>query len=68
MKYSFLTSEHNDVLLIENNEPINYRKVLNSSKIDKWLEAMESEIDSIYENQVWTLANALKKIKPTRYK
>ena len=28
---------------------------LNGSKSDKWLRAMELEIDSMYENQVWTM-------------
>jgi hypothetical protein len=28
-----------------------------SSDSDKWLEAMKSEIGSIYENKVWTLVD-----------
>ena len=30
----------------------------------KWLEAMKSEIDSMYQNQVWDLVDAPEGIKP----
>ena len=46
-KYGFLISKQKDVLLIEDDEPTTYDESLNSSKSDKWLEAMKSEIDSM---------------------
>ncbi|KAJ8755827.1 hypothetical protein K2173_024372 [Erythroxylum novogranatense] len=57
-------NEQNDVLLIEDNEPTTYEEVLKSSESEKWLHAMKSEMDSMYENQVWTLVEAPKGIKP----
>ncbi|KAJ8773530.1 hypothetical protein K2173_005776 [Erythroxylum novogranatense] len=57
-------NEQNDVLLIEDNEPTTYEEVLKSSESEKWLHAMKSEMDSMYENQVWTLVEAPEGIKP----
>ena len=37
---------------------------MNSSEYDKWLIAMKLEMDSMYENQVWTLVDPPKGIKP----
>ena len=49
-RYGFLINEHRDVLLIENEEPTTYEESLNSSKYDKWLIAVKSEMDSMYTN------------------
>ncbi|KAJ8761673.1 hypothetical protein K2173_004449 [Erythroxylum novogranatense] len=63
-RYGFLMNEHNDVLLIECDEPTTYEEVLKSSESEKWLHAMKSEMDSMYENQVWTLVEEPEGIKP----
>ena len=60
----FLISEQNDTLLIEDDEPTTYEEYLNSSESDKWLIAMKSKMDSMYENQIWTLVKPPKGIKP----
>ena len=41
-----------DVTLIESNESVSYDDVLKSSEYELGLKAMESEMDSIYINQV----------------
>ena len=46
-KYGFLISEQRDVFLIEDDEPTTYDDSLNSSKSDKWLGAIKSEMDSM---------------------
>ncbi|KAJ8753578.1 hypothetical protein K2173_022819 [Erythroxylum novogranatense] len=63
-RYGFLVNEQNDVLLIEDDEPTTYEEVLKSSESEKWLQAMKAEMDSMYENQVWTLVEAPEGIKP----
>ena len=63
-RYGFLISEQKDVLLIENDEPTTYKEFLNSSKSDQWLNAMKSNMDSMYTNQVWTLVDPPEGIKP----
>ena len=44
-----------EVMLLENREPTNYEEAMMSPDSNKWLEAMKSEIGSMYGNKVWTL-------------
>ena len=44
-------------MLLDHDEPTNYEEAMISPDSDKWLEAMKSEIGSMYENKVWTLIN-----------
>ena len=48
-----------EVMLLDHGEPTNYEEDMMSPDSDKWLEAMKSEIGSIYENKVWTLVDLL---------
>ena len=43
------------IMLLDNNEPANYEEAMVGPDSNKWLEAMKSEIGSMYENKVWTL-------------
>ncbi|KAG8498489.1 hypothetical protein CXB51_004896 [Gossypium anomalum] len=45
-------------------EPRTYQEAVASPDSEKWLEAMRSEMDSIYENQVWTLVDPPEGVKP----
>ena len=42
-------------MLQDHDEPTNYEEAMMSPDSDKWLEAMKSEMRSMYENKVWTL-------------
>ena len=44
-----------EVMLIDHDEPTNYEEAMVSPDSAKWLEAMKSEMRSMYENKVWTL-------------
>ena len=46
-----------EVMLLDNNEPTSYGEAMVGPDSDKWLEAMKSEIGSIYQNKVWTLVD-----------
>jgi hypothetical protein len=46
-----------EVMLLEQGELTNYEEAIMSSDSDIWLEAMKSEIGSMYENKVWTLVD-----------
>ncbi|KAG8473016.1 hypothetical protein CXB51_034911 [Gossypium anomalum] len=50
------------------NKPRTYQEVVTSPDSKKWLEAMTSEMDSMYENQVWTLIDPPEGVKPIRCK
>ncbi|GJR71139.1 retrotransposon protein, putative, ty1-copia subclass [Tanacetum coccineum] len=39
------------------NEPSNYKATLSDPEYDKWLEAMNTEMQSMKDNQVWILVN-----------
>ena len=44
-----------EVMLLDHDEPMNYQEAMMSPDSAKWLEAMKSEMGSMYENKVWTL-------------
>ena len=44
-------------MLLDHNEPTNYEEAMMSLDSTKWLEAMISEMGSMYENKVWTLVD-----------
>ena len=43
-----------EVMLLDHDEPTNYEEAMMSPDSAKWLEAMKSEMRSMYENKVWT--------------
>ena len=45
------------VMLLDNDEPMSYEEAMVGPDSNKWLEAMKSEIGSMYENKVWTLVD-----------
>ena len=48
-----------EVMLLDNNEPTSYGEVMVGPNSVKWLEAMKSEIGSMYQNKAWTLMDLL---------
>ena len=46
-----------EVMLLDRGEPTNYEEAMMSPDSAKWLEAMKSEMGSMYENKVWTLVD-----------
>jgi hypothetical protein len=46
-----------DVMLLDNDEPASYGEAMVGPYSDRWLEAMKSEIGSMYQNKVWTLVD-----------
>ena len=44
-------------MLLDHDEPMNYEEAMVSPDSAKWLEAMKSEMGSMYENKVWTLVD-----------
>ena len=46
-----------EVMLLDHDEPTNYEQAMMSLDFMKCLEAMKSEIGSMYENKVWTLVD-----------
>ena len=46
-----------EIMLLDNGEPSNYEEAMAVQDFNKWLEAMKSEIGSMYENKLWTLVD-----------
>ena len=44
-------------MLLDNNEPSNHEEAMAGLDSNKWLEAMKSEMGSMYEIKVWTLVD-----------
>ncbi|KAK8685819.1 hypothetical protein V6N13_124853 [Hibiscus sabdariffa] len=63
-RYGFLVTTHGDVILVDQDEPKTYQEAVASPDSEKWLEAMRSKMDSMSENQVWTLVEPPEGIKP----
>ena len=62
-RYGFLVTGDNDMMVVHDNEPISYQEAMASPDSEKWLEAMKSEMQSMYENQVWSLIDTSEGLK-----
>ena len=62
-RYGFLISE-GDELLVDLNEPTNYREAAAGHESAKWKEAMDNEMQSMEDNQVWELVDPTPGCKP----
>ncbi|KAK8557824.1 hypothetical protein V6N12_010048 [Hibiscus sabdariffa] len=63
-RYGFLVTTHGDVILVDHDEPQTYQEAVSCLDSEKRLEAMRSEMDSMSDNQVWTLVEPPEGIKP----
>ncbi|VFQ98695.1 unnamed protein product [Cuscuta campestris] len=52
VRYGFLMSDEGDVLLVDQGEPETYLEAITCPESNLWLEAMKSEMESMYTNQV----------------
>jgi hypothetical protein len=62
--FTLLTTEQRDMLLLDNDEPMTYTKAMMGPDYEKWLGAMESEIQSMHDNQVWNLVDPIDGVRP----
>ena len=49
-RYGYLIIDQGDVLLMDQDEPVTYQEAITGHESEKWLEAMKSEMDSMYTN------------------
>jgi hypothetical protein len=57
-----------EVLLLDNDEPATYAEAKMDPDFEKWQVVMRSEIDSMRENQVWSLVDPLDGVRPIKCK
>jgi hypothetical protein len=59
---------HNEIFILEEDEPTHYREAMVAPNSKEWQKAMQSEMESMYENQVWNLVDLLEGVKPIQSK
>jgi hypothetical protein len=67
-KFTLLTIEQRDILLLNNDQPMTYTKAMMGPDSEKWLGAIESKIESMHDNQVWNLVDPIDGVRPIIYK
>ena len=63
-EYLVYLQEHEDVISLIEDDPINFYQTIKSSNSQKWVDAMEDEIKSMRDNDVWDLVKLLEDVKP----
>ena len=59
----FLQEHEVDIGVVED-DPINFRQTIESSNSQKWIDAMNEEMKSMKDNDVWELVPLLEGAKP----
>ena len=54
----------NEVFVLEDDEPADYKEAMVGPSSNEWLKAIKSEMESMYENQVWNLEELPEGVKP----
>ena len=49
--YGFLVTEDKDLILVDQNEPTTYQEAIENQESKKWLRVMDSEMQSMYDNE-----------------
>ena len=66
-RYNLLLENKEEELPLDN-DPRSYGEAMSDIDSKKWQEAMQSEMDSMYSNKVWTLVDPPYGIVPIGYK
>jgi len=56
--------KHEDDISLTEDDPINFCEAMESSNSQKWIGAMEEEIKSMRDNDVWDLVELPEGVKP----
>ena len=62
--YIVFLQEHEDGIGVMEDDPINFHQAMQSSNSQKWIEAMNEEIKSMKDNDVWDLVSLPEGTKP----
>jgi len=62
-EYLVYLQEHEDGISLTEDDPINFCKAMKNSKSQKWIDAMEEEIKSMRDNDVWDLVELPEGVK-----
>ncbi len=62
-RYGFLITDSDTIELVDREDPTTYREAIETPDSENWLEAMKFEMQSMYDNQVWTLVDHQKVLR-----
>ena len=62
--YIIFLQEHEDDIGVMEDDPINFHQAMQSSNSQKWIKAMNEEIKSMKDNDVWDLVSLPEGTKP----
>ena len=62
--YGLVIENDNKLTVIDGDDPMTFNEAVSNVDSEKWQSAMKSEMDSMYSNQVWTLVEVPKDMKP----
>ena len=62
-RYGFLVTDDKTIELVDQDEPTIYHEAMMSPNSEKWLQAIKSKMQSMYDNQVWNLVYPLEGAK-----
>ena len=62
-RYGFLVTDEKTIELEDQDEPTTYHEAMMNPDSEKWLQAMKSEMQSMYDNKVWNLVDPPKGAK-----
>ena len=59
-----LGESYQTITIDSEEDPVNYKEALEDVDVQEWLKAMDSEMESMYSNSVWSLIKTPKGVKP----
>ena len=63
-RYLLLGESYQAITIDSEEDPVNYKEALEDVDAQKWLKAMDREMESMYSNSIWSLVEAPKGVKP----
>ena len=63
-RYLLLGKLYQAIAIDSEEDPVNYKEVLEDVDEQEWLKAMDREMEPTYSNSVWSLVETLKRVKP----
>ena len=57
IRYGFMVTEGGEAEIVDSDDPTTFAEAMGSSDSEKWLKAMNEEMKSMHDNQVWELVD-----------
>ena len=68
VRYGLYISEGDDAVIMDSDDPLTFQEAMSRADSEKWLKAMEEEMQSMLENEVWQLVEPTQGVKTIGWK